>query len=557
MSALVNLASLLMHGTQEGAHAMTPSHRIDAVIAELQSHARAGARPRMSEDQQLDAVRRFWQTQEVTSFRDTYLLSWGLCLPHRPDGDCVLDNRPRLERVLAYVDDWTKNPTAYRRCYQGLARSYFSYAPAQTKEMDNRYSNWRFLRNYLFERNECINDTRAAPDWVRTAIENKRIFTNEPYAPYVDALLWGDSSVVDVVCERLHIGKASWFLKRLVIAQVKRAVQLDDKDYLSLLPRLLSVLAENEVLRDSGLIRLLDRYVDVAAAPPYERLQELTVNWWGNPWLPSNETRWGGVTPEARAMVSDWLKSEIIEMFFTKLAEDGSADPRRMQFWKRYVKSIDHMEFALGSTARNSTEPDFVALRKKMHGLTCHLDTSGANNAFIMKMGNLVAVEFSGMGNALYGYDVRKGIPFDPTKVLRLQTDAKNSLKQKAHSVLWEPHKDGTGPWSKWEQTFETILHSDFGIEPQKNIPLSRQIARKPAQITLAADVKNPIFPIARRPYSLDALRMLSKQIGFEVQDKSSIGGNLWAYTDAVNEDVTRVLKSWGFSHKQGKGWWK
>lgn len=557
MSALAKLASLLLPGTQQGALVMTPTHRIDAVIVELQSRARAGRSPRFSEDHQLDAVRRFWQSQEVSSFRDAYLLSWGLCLPHRSDGECVLDNRPRLERVLAGADDWTKKPTAYRRCYQGLVRSYFSYAPAQSSEKGNRIDNWRYLREYLLERNDCIKDTRAAPDWVHTAIENRRIFTNEPYEPYVDALLWGDSSVVDVLCEHLHIGKASWFLKRLVMAQVKRAVQMDDKDYLSLLPRLLNVLAENEVLRDPGLIRLLDRYVDVPAAPLHARLQELTVNWWGNPWLPSNETRWGGVTPEARTMVSNWLKSEIIETFFTKLAEDGSADPRRMQFWKRYVKSIDHMEFALGSTARNSTEPDFVALRKKMHGLTCYLDTSGANNAFIMRMGNLVVVEFSGMGNALYGYDIRKGVPFDSTKVLRLPTDAKNSLKQKSRSVLWESHKDGAGSWSKWEQTFETILHRDFGIEPQKSITSPRQTVRHPAKTTPVAAIKNPTFPMASKPYSLDALKMLGKQIGFEIHDKSSLGGSLWARTDATNEDVTRVLTSWGFSHKPGKGWWK
>ena len=43
-------------------------------------------------------------------------------------------------------------------------------------------------------------------------------------------------------------------------------------------------------------------------------------------------------------MVADWLKLEFIETFFTKLAEDGFGDPRRMNFWKRYVKAINHIE---------------------------------------------------------------------------------------------------------------------------------------------------------------------------------------------------------------------
>lgn len=557
MSALANLASLLMPGTREGASAMTPANRIDRVIADLQSRARAGVSPRMSEDHQLAAVCRFWETQEVSSFRDAYLLSWGLCLPHRPEGECVLDDRPRLKRVLAGADDWTEKPAAYRRCYQGLVKSYFSYAPAKDNDTERRIGNWRYLRDYLLERNDNIKDSRAVPEWVGTAIENKQVFTNEPYGPYVDAMLWGDSSIVDVLCERLHIDKASWFLKRLVMAQVKRVVQLEDKDFLSLLPRLLNVLAENAVLRDSGLIRLLDRYVDVSATPIHAQLQELTVSWWGNPWLPSNETRWGGVSTEARAMVSDWLKAEIIETFFTKLAEDGSADPRRMKFWKQYVKSIDYMEFALGSTARNSTEPDFVALRKKMRGLTCHLDTSGANNAFIMRMGNLVVVEFSGMGNALYGYDVRRTLPFDTTKILRLPTDASNSLKQKSRAVLWESHKDGAGSWSKWEQNFETILRRDFAIEPVKASATRTRVAAQPAQTQTVVQVKNAALSMGGRPYSREALMSVAKQLGIEVHDKTSLGGSLWVRTDASSEDVTRLLTRWGFSHKPGKGWWK
>lgn len=557
MNALAHLANLLAAGTQEGTRPMAASPRIDVVLAELRSRASTGTRPRISDDHQLEAVRRFWQTQQISSFRDTYLLSWGLCLPHRPDGDCVLDNRPRLERVLAGADDWMKKPTAYRRCYQGLVRSYFSYAPVVAEEMEVRYSNWRYLRDYLFERNDSIGKQVVVPDWVRTAIDNKHLFTSEPYAPYVDALLWGDSSILEELCERLHIGKASWFLKRLVMAQVKRATQMEDENYLSILPRLLDVLADNEVLRDAGLIRLLNRYVDIPALPLHAQLQDVSVNWWGNPWLPSNETRWGGVTSDARTMVSNWLKAAIIETFFTKLAEDGSADPRRMQFWKRYVNSIDNMEFALGSAARNSAEPDFVALRKKMYGLTCHLDTSGANNAFIMKMGNLVVVEFSGMGNALYGYDVRKGLPFDSKKVLRLPTDADNSLKQKARSVLWESHKDGVGTWSKWENNFETILRRHFGIEPQQAIPAPAKKVRRYPVTTPITEASKPMPPTVKRHYSLDGLKALGKHNGFEIQDNSALGGSLWARTDMANEDVTQTLTSWGFSHKPGKGWWK
>ena len=82
-------------------------------------------------------------------------------------------------------------------------------------------------------------------------------------------------------------------------------------------------------------------------------------------------------------------------------------------------------------------------------------------------------------------------------------------------------------------------------------------MVRPPAPITPVAGAANAISLAASVTYSLDALKVLSKKIGFEIDDNSSLGGSLWARTDAANQDVTRMLTSWGFSHKPGKGWWK
>ena len=78
-----------------------------------------------------------------------------------------------------------------------------------------------------------------------------------------------------------------------------------------------------------------------------------------------------------------------------------------------------------------------------MKGLVRELDASGTNNAFIMRMGPLVAVEFSGLGNAFYGYDARQSVPFDTAQVLRLEVNGPNSLKRKDQSILWLTHQDG------------------------------------------------------------------------------------------------------------------
>lgn len=552
MSRLDYLVALLQVGIQEGAKPMQTFSGIDDVLAEMASRAKSKTTRSISEDHQLEAVRRFWDSQEEPSFRDTYLLSWGLCLPHHPMGLCVLDDRPRLQRVLDRADNWNCRPPAYRRFYQGLVRSYFTYDALSDSVPPAGRNNWKLLRDYLQDRNSLIHDTRINPEWVETAIGNRQLFGDSPCEPYVEALLRGDVGAIDHLCVQLGIGKASWFVRDLVLAQVRGATLLSHGQFKELIPRLLELLAKNVVLRDRGLAMILDRYVSVPGAHLHQGLREASVQWWGNPWLPSNETRWGAVVPAARTMVADWLKLEFIETFFTKLAEDGLGDRRRMEFWKRYVKAIQHIEFALGSSARSSRERDFVVLRDKMKGLICNLDASGANNAFIMRMGDLVVVEFSGMGNALYGYDASKSLPFDSEKTLRLAIDATNSLKHKSpRRVLWLQHQDGIRGWAKWEQMFEATLKQEFGIKPEaelvSDIPPIAHASRSNSD-SHSGDVQR---------YSRTALDSFVNAHGFQIEDKSFQGGCLWVRAGVDNTHISEVLTHWGFRYRAGKGWWK
>lgn len=562
MSALDHLASLLRPSLSEGAKAMTSGDSIDALLAEMKARSKSAGGRSPAEDHQLDAVRRYWDSQELSSFRDAYLLSWGLCMPHRPQGPCVMEDRPRLQGVLDGADVWKRRASAYRRCYQGLVKSYFTYDADAPGAAPVGRKNWGILRDYLYDRNRDIRDGGSNPEWVDTAIDNRQLFGETPCMPYVDPLLRGDASQVDNVCEQLQIGKASWFLRQLVLAQVEGATNLGHGDFLRLLPRLLGLLTNNEVLRDRGMIMVLDRYAQVPGNSLHPGLRDHAVGWWGNPWLPSNATRWGGVAPAARTMVAEWLKLEFIETFFTKLAEDGLGDPRRMEFWKRYVKAIDHIEFALGSFARNSREQDFVALRKKMTGLICELNASGANNAFIMRMGSLVAVEFSGLGNALYGYDASRSVPFDTAQVLGLARDGTNSLKQKAKSILWLQHQDGIHNWHRWEDMFDATLRQEFGIRPSaaaprsgdSGVPRSRQLpsTKRGADVSLPNRGRT-----TSEPYSHVALRRFAATHGLIVDDKTSMGGNLWVRGASSDEMVNEVLTRWGFHAKPGKGWWR
>ena len=562
MNPLGALESLLRPGTQLGSQEMGVTQSIDKLLSDMERRSKSLGSANVPEDHQLEAVKRFWGRQEIQTFRDAYQLSWALCVPHQPGGPCVMEDRPRFKRVLDGVGAWKSRPNAFRRCYQGLVKSYFTYDTFEDNVSAVGRQNWTTLRGYLDENARGILDKKVNPDWATTAVGNRKLFGDEPCAPYVDALLHGDDGAINQLCEHLGIAQTSWFLRELVLAQITKAAGYGDARFKELLPRLLTLLSENVVLRDRGFVMVLDRYAKVTDTPLHQALRDLAVQWWGNPWLRSNKTRWGGVSENARAMVADWLKLEFIETFFTKLAEDGMGDRRRMEFWKRYVKSIGHIEFALGSVARYSREPDFVALRKKMTGLICELNASGTNNAFIMTMGNLVVVEFSGMGNALYGYPAGKKLPFDTSEPLELGTTMTNSLKRKSAANLWMSHQDGIHGWAKWEPMFEATLFKEFGI---KAGPASSQIGRTqrapppPPQAPQASRPADPwqVAADASQRYTSGALKRLATEHGLQIQDKSSQGGVVWVRADADDPLVTRILTRWGFRHKPGKGWWK
>ena len=579
MSALDRLAGLLRGSAGAGARPLPVDTSIDTVIAGLERHAKAGTSASVPEDLQQQAVRRFWDAQRFDNLKDARLVSFGMCVPSRPAGPCIMEDRQRFQAVLdsrGGVDQWLDDPRWYRRCYQGLVRSYFTYdafidrAPAVGRQ------NWGDLRDYLNERTRNITDKTVNPDWVTTAVIHRQLFTEDPCASYAAEVLDGDTSTIDHLCEQLGVIKASWFFRELLLAQVRQATKLGHERFKERIPMLVKLLEGNRVLRDKGLILMLDKYASVAQPAIDEPLRNAAVEWWGNPWLPSNEMRWGGVVPKAREMVAEWLKREFIEAFFTKLAEDGVGDRRRANFWLRYVKSMDNVQFALGPRAHGSTDRDFVALRQKMKGLYTELKTTdSSNNAFVMTMGPLVAVEFGGMGNAFYGYDTRRALPFDLSHPVGTTVNARNSLKH-SQRMLWMQHQDGIKGWNKWEEMFEATLKKEFDIRP--NVVAQRVPAR--AEPPTAAPVPvppsspaptprpaTPQQPTPRPPsaaapapaangFSMASLASLARARNLTIDDRSE-NGNLWVRTDDRDLYVNKVLLDWKFTYRHGKGWWR
>lgn len=541
--ALAALQVQLRSGAERVERPFAADTRIDEVLSELTLRLKATGSAPVPRDRQLEAIQRFWEALTFGGFAEARLVCHGLDLAPREGAPRLIEDSVRFLAVLRGLEQFASDPKRFRRCYLGLASSYFAYDGQSPSAPKAGAENWRVLRQYLNEHLGRLTDQAAVtPNWVDALRDNQELFSADPCAAYAREVLAGESARVDRLRQEFAVSDASWFVRELVNAQVAYGISLSDEAYESLLPELLKLLRANEVVRDSGLGKLLDRYAERDATPVHRGLRDHAITWWGNPWLQSNRMRWGGVEAKTREMVADWLKLEFLEAFFTILAEDGFADQRRLKFWKRYVHAIDHVQFALGADARSSREPDMQQLRRKMTGLAVALmDQNSASNAFIMEIGNWVVVEFSGKANALYCYDRRKGLPFTTEQPVVSAKNARNSLKSNRR-VLWMRHADNQHGWTRWEQMFAATLKEHLGVEPLERTVMGGQSPSSSA--------------FRRMAYSERALQAAAKTWGARIEDRRPIGGALWV-TAPKSPEIEEVLGAWGFQFRLGKGWWK
>lgn len=597
MNPLTLLTNLLLEANNQSAEAVLPCSAIDEVYAELEKRVKSGGSRDEPRDLQVEAVKKFWDTRRFESLRDARLVSFGLAIRPWEDGRCLMEEPDHFRAALGGLREWESSPRQFRKCYQGLVRSYFDYDGLGRDIPPSGQKNWRQLQAYLGDKANYIEDASINPDWVGCTLENRGLFSQTPCAAYAQDLLNGQDAKVKHVRELLGISDASWFTRELVLSQISQACAADHASFMAMVTRLLKLLGENDVLRDRGLQMLLNRYAKVPQTPQHPGLKDYCVNAWGNPWLPSNEHKWGGVTDAARQMVGDWLKLEFIELFFTKLAQDGLSDTRRVKFWARYVPLIENIHFALGTHAMYSRERDFVELRTKLKGLLVSLeDNRPFNNAFIMTMGDLVAVEFSGESNAFYGYSVRRSLPFDLGKPVRsAPVNGRNSLKNDSR-ILYLRHQDNVLGYRDWEDRFKYELQDKFGLTPGRaptrrappqpttaasTPPVAQPSSTSPPPLTIPQFVppnasagriaelppttpRSPVPAPERRPlptplsevYSEQNLKRLASRFSASIVDRRDRGGALWLRM-IDSPEASRILKAWGFQYTEGKGWWR
>jgi hypothetical protein len=533
MTALKSLSRSISEVLDGNLQPVAVPASLQAELRRLESCLRRAGGGPPQDDRLRAAISYFRQTGEIPSLTFARAVCFGVAAKFG-NNPPIIEDLTLFPKVLGAADQYSSDPRKFRRCYRGLVHSYFAYDGEGVDATEGR-NNWVSLRDFLYRRRKSIVLRGVAPDWVRAVEDHANLFTDTPVDRYGKALLDGDNTAINQLKSDLEVNDKSWLIRRLVMSQVKAAVEETDSYFAARVSDLLDLLAENPLVEDEALILLLNRYTAMSSPTAHANLRDRSVERWGNPWLERNTPKWSRVNASARSLVTGWLKRDLISQFFELLSEDGRTDTRRVKFWDKYHESIDDMYFALGKVTYGSRNADIQALRAKMGErlLTLSGSANSAKNAFVMLIGSVAVVEFGSKGNACYVFN-RDKLPFPLTGALRGDS---SDLRHDSHERRLL-HMDGS---ERWETKFAAAL-SQFGIRPAV-------AGVKSASLT-SADTRNNVPRNVGAAFDPELVKKFCRREGIEVIDHLPKGGNFWVLHEEQGGAVATQLMSWGFKFK-------
>lgn len=305
MNALQDLAARLALPAVPQAPLPAPAPLV-ALVARLQQAQQAAPAPPPA-DACAQALARFTRTGAFDSLRQARLASWGLGTTAAATEPGPMQDPALLGRLLAATDAWQSTPIRYRRLYQGLLHSWFTFDPWTGPDPATRRAASLQLRTHLAARARATVDPRHNPPWVRRVVTSPHLFGDPPGAPHADALLRGDDAPMEALCGDLGISPGSWFRRELVRAQLQAAIALPHPGFMDAVPRVLAAVARQPLLRDEALRLLMERWATVQPPRPAQPalLQAARLSW-GDPGLQAPDPRWLALGDAARALFAGW-----------------------------------------------------------------------------------------------------------------------------------------------------------------------------------------------------------------------------------------------------------
>lgn len=485
------------------------------------------------------SVEDFRRTGRAGSFRELKYVCLGIgSMDAR--GWCILSDE-QLRRAAIELADGQDAVHRKLRCFQALLSAYLSFPLSQADA--NAEAGWRALRSWLHrQRLILLGKLDNRPQWFDGLDRHAELLTDKPCDKYGPDLLRGDAASLNDARISLTIEADSWVMDAAVLAQMKAAARLDDRRFEEALPSLIQIatgkagLKVGDRLRFKCVALLVSRYSKATATPEHPGLRDAAVGVIGNPWL--RKANWdahvvledGSPDRHAREMVFGWLKGRLIQDFFELLSAEGSGDRRRRAYWLRFAPFIDDMWFALGPNAQSRDDVSFREFIDRAKGRLLDLEaTTSDNNAFVMRIGAYLAIEFGSKNNAFFLLEWDK-LPRAVANALSSGRARESidifSLKPRVHA-LKKSHTDAPTALKSWEQKFDDYLLPTLGVKPDE------------------------------RPACVPDLEKLLEGRDVVVADTRASGGSLKLTPDERLAPIARQLSALGMVRRSTRGWFK
>ncbi|WP_426178198.1 EH signature domain-containing protein [Massilia sp. TWR1-2-2] len=370
------------------------------------------AKAKPSAEDAYAAVLAFARGQQVSELQ-RHMIASAITVPLRELAHSRLLGLPRFAQLIASYQSQANKGNLWQLTWYGLMGSYFAFDPVGAKAED--LAGWDQLRDLLNQTWPLI-DRQAGdalcPDWLSLMREERQLLGPRPADKYGRDWLDGKTEATEKLRVDLDIPPASWFWHELVAGAVRASTAASDEVFISAIPKLLDLIAERPVCRDDALEAILGRYHLSRGAPVHEGLRDYVVQKevWRNPKLrdAGYATAWNRVPDEVWLMVLGWVNERNLRDFFDILAARNKADEGRLEFWSKYMKQITwtRLIFSRDTMALARQKPEVRALIAREEGAYATLTVNKDVDAFMMRIGRFIIVEFSKKPNACYIYDV-------------------------------------------------------------------------------------------------------------------------------------------------------
>ncbi len=263
-------------------------------------------------------------------------------------------------------------------------------------------------------------------------------------------------------------------------------------------------------------------------------------------------------------MVMAWVTERALKDFFDILATRNSSDAGRLAFWSKYLQQITWTRLVFGSETMalqysNNAVKELIARER---GDYAELLANKKSDAFMMQIGNFIAVEFSVTSNAAYVYDVKK---------LRFDRNAKHynggtdDLKYgfSTGDGLRILHPPG------WEEIATQEL-KELGIYPDAKSSGRRSYARAGATVASSNSINRGADVETHQPtdiaqkvgdteqFSMAKLHHLVEGFkGAKIRDeRGRLSGRLWVDDANQSRFLSGELEKLGFGWSNSKQAW-